>query len=78
MFPAREGILRRNWDKNPKTFAPCYSQSPPPEDFTPPYVFFYLGFLQATAESGRGLCFVYIISLFTFESSIDLSLITIY
>jgi hypothetical protein len=37
-----------------------------------------LRFLQATAESGRGLCFVYIISLFTFESSINISLITIY
>jgi hypothetical protein len=26
----RGGILGRNWDKNLKTFAACYSQSPPP------------------------------------------------
>ncbi len=46
--------------------------------YTPLRFFFDLRFLQATAESWRGLCFVYIISLFTFESSIDISLITIY
>ncbi len=30
------GILGSNWDKNLKTFSPCYSQSLPPADFTPP------------------------------------------
>jgi hypothetical protein len=29
----RRDILGRNWDKNLKTFAPCYSQSPPPAGF---------------------------------------------
>ncbi len=52
----RRGILGRNWDKNLKTFAQCYSQSPQPGDFTSPYGFLgLLGFLQATAESGWGL-----------------------
>ncbi len=31
--------------------APCYSQPPPPEDFTPPYGFLGLRFLQATKET---------------------------
>jgi hypothetical protein len=36
------GILKRNWDKNLKTFAPYYSQSPPPADFTLLYDFLRL------------------------------------
>jgi hypothetical protein len=48
----REGILGRNWDKNLKTFAPCYSQSPPLTDFTHPY-----GFLQQQLKvGGAWLC----------------------
>jgi hypothetical protein len=43
-----------------------------------PYGFLGLEISTATAESGWGLGFVYIISLFTFESSIVLSLITLY
>jgi hypothetical protein len=38
----RVGILERIWDKNLKAFAPCYSQSPPPADFTLLYDFLRL------------------------------------
>ncbi len=62
-------FLGRNWDK--KSFAPCYSQSPPPEDFTPPYGWTW-DFYTPTTKSGWGLGIVYVISLFTFESSIVL------
>jgi hypothetical protein len=62
---------------NLKTFAPCHSQSPSPADFSPPYGFLGLDISNATAESGWRLGFVYIISLFTFERSIALSLITL-
>ncbi len=49
----RRGILERNWDKNLETFAPPYSQSPPPEDFAPlPHDFLRLEISTATAESG--------------------------
>jgi hypothetical protein len=41
-------------------------------------VFFDLRFLQQQLKMGGGLAFFYIISLFTFESSIVLSLITFY
>jgi hypothetical protein len=60
------GILRRNWYTNLKTFAQCYSQSPPPVVFTPlppPHGFLRLEISRATAESRWGLGFVYIISL---------------
>jgi hypothetical protein len=30
-------VLGRNWDNNLRTFAPCYSQSPPLANFTPPF-----------------------------------------
>ncbi len=42
----RGGILGRNWDKNLKTVATCFSQSPPPADFTPPCGILSLTFLQ--------------------------------
>ncbi len=54
-----------------KSFGPCYSQSPPPEDFTPHYGWTW-DFYTPTAKSGWGLGIVYVISLFTFESSIVL------
>ncbi len=54
----RVGILGRNWNKNLQTFAPCYSQSLPPADFTPPYGFLGLEIYTATAESGWGFGFV--------------------
>jgi hypothetical protein len=39
--------------KNLKTFAPFYSWSPPPADFTPPYVFLGLErFLQQQLKVG--------------------------
>jgi hypothetical protein len=47
----RGSILGRNLDKNPKTFAPCYSLSPPLADFTPSYGFLGLEISTATAES---------------------------
>ncbi len=47
----RGGIFGRSWDKNLKNFAPCYSQSPPPADFTPPYGFLGLEISTATAEN---------------------------
>jgi hypothetical protein len=53
--------------KDLKTFAPCYSQSPPPAYFTPPFGLLGLEFSTGTTESRWGLGFVYIIFLFTFE-----------
>jgi hypothetical protein len=47
-----------------------------PADFTPPYGFLELEISTPTAESSWELVFVYIISLFSFESSIVRSLIT--
>jgi hypothetical protein len=41
--------------KNLKAFAPCYSQSPPPADFTPPYVFLDLICLRQQLKVGGGL-----------------------
>ncbi len=73
---SRVCILGRNWDKNLKTFAPFYLQSPPPAD--PRYGFLELENSTATDESGWRLGFAYVISLFTFESSIVLSLIKLY
>jgi hypothetical protein len=49
-------------------------KSPPQADFTPPYGFLGLEISTATAESGWGLVFVYIISLFTYVSLITLYL----
>jgi hypothetical protein len=47
-----EGVIGHNWDKNLKTFASCYSQSPPPADFTPPPPPpGFLGFENATATA---------------------------
>ncbi len=43
-------ILERNWDKDLKNFAPCYSQSPLPADFTPSYSFLGLEISTATAD----------------------------
>ncbi len=46
----RGSILGRDGDKNLKTFAPCYSQSPPPDDIMPlPYGF--LGLEISTPNS---------------------------
>jgi hypothetical protein len=47
-----------------------------PADFTPPYGFLELEISTPTAEGIWELVFVYIISLFTLESSIVRSLIT--
>jgi hypothetical protein len=69
-------ILGRNWDKNLRTFAPCYSQSPPPADFTPPMFVFNLRFLHQQLKVGGSLD-LFRLSL-TFESCIVLSLINIY
>jgi hypothetical protein len=57
---------------NLKTFAPCHSQSPSPADFSPPYGFLGLDISTATAESGWGLGFIYIISSFTFKITVAL------
>jgi hypothetical protein len=65
------GILGRNWDKNLKTFTPCFSLSPPLEYLSPAYGFLGLEITKATDESGRGLGFVYIISLFFSRIMID-------
>ncbi len=70
-------IFGRNWDKNLETFVPCYSQSLPPANFTPLPPWFSKIF-TAPAERRCGLGFVCIISLFIFEISIVLSLITLY
>jgi hypothetical protein len=36
IIPSSRGqILGRNWDKSPKSFPPCYSQSPLLTDFIP-------------------------------------------
>jgi hypothetical protein len=68
-----EGVfLGRNWDKNLETFASFDSKSSPPADFLG------LKISTATAESGWGLGFLYIISFFTFGSSIVLSPFTLY
>jgi hypothetical protein len=50
------------------------SQSPPPAKFYSPYGFLGLEISKATAKRRWRLGFVYIISLFTFESSIVLNL----
>ncbi len=47
-----------------------------PADFTPPYGFLEREISTPTAKSSWELVFVYIISMFTFESSIVRSLIT--
>jgi hypothetical protein len=62
-------------EKNLKVFAPCYSQSPPPADFTG---FLGLEISIATAESrgGSWLCLHYL--FLTFKSSIFISSITLY
>jgi hypothetical protein len=52
--------------------------SHPPADFTRPYSFLGLEICTPTAELRWRLGFVYIISMFTFESSIVLSDITLY
>jgi hypothetical protein len=58
----RWGIRGCNWDKKLKTFAPCYSQSPPPADFTPNYGFMGFEISTPIAESRWvvGIDFVYI------------------
>ncbi len=58
--------------------APCYSQSPPPTDFTGPYISLDLRSLRQQQKVRWGLSVVYNNSLFTFESGIVLSLITLY
>ncbi len=71
------GILGRNWDKNLKTFAPCYSQSPPPADLAPTMVFLDLRFLQQQLKVGGGLV-LFTFFCATFENIIVLSLITLF
>jgi hypothetical protein len=67
-------ILGRNWDRNLNTFAPYFLHQrillPPPMVFLD---------LRSTDESGGGgrFDFVFIITRFTFESSIVLSLISL-
>ncbi len=53
-------IIRHNQDKNRKTFAPRYSQSPQSVAFTPTFGFLGLEISTATAESrGGAWCFFY-------------------
>ncbi len=57
--PCTEGVfLDIIGAKKLKTFAPCYSQAPPPADFTHSYSSLGVEVSIATAESGRGLGFV--------------------
>ncbi len=73
-------ILGCNWDKNIWRLSlhaiHCHLHQlillPPSHGFLGPEI------STPTAESRLGLCFVYIISLFTFQNSIVLSLITLY
>jgi hypothetical protein len=65
------------YSRDKKTFAPCYSQTPPPAVYSA-MVFLDLRFLHSYSCQGWGLGFVYIISWFIFESSIVLSLIARY
>ncbi len=61
--PSWVAILESNLDKNFKTFAPCFSQSLPPADFTPHYGFLGFEISTPTAESrwgwGLGLAWPY-------------------
>ncbi len=77
---SRGDILGRYWDKNPKTFASMLFTVTSTRGFYSPLLYFFLDlrFLYNNAEIGWGLGFVYIFSLFSFESSIVLSLITLY
>ncbi len=54
--------------KNLKTFAPCYSKSPPPAGFTPPTIFLDLRLLHQQLKIGGGL------ALFTLSHSLPLKL----
>jgi hypothetical protein len=67
----REGILESNWDKNLKTFDPCYSQSPSLTDFTRRYGLIGLKISTATSKRGEG-------GLALFTTSLCLSLIILY
>ncbi len=69
----------KNWDKNIETFGTyvLFTVTATSEIYSP-YVFLGLEISTAIAESMWRFDFVYIISLFTFDSSIVLSLITIY
>ena len=51
------GILGRNWDKNFKTFASCYLQSPPTADFIPllPWFSWTWDFYKKQLKVGGGL-----------------------
>ncbi len=62
-------------EKNLYVFAPCYSQSPPPPDFTG---FIGLEISIATAESRWGLGFVFIISFLTFKVAVLFFYFTLY
>ncbi len=60
------------------TFAPCYSKSPPPADFTPTPLMDFLD-LRLLHQQLRvfGVSDLFTLSLFTFESNIVVSLITL-
>ncbi len=51
------GSLGRNWNKNLKTFASCYLQSPPTPDFTPlpPWFSWTWDFYKQQLKVGGGL-----------------------
>ncbi len=72
---SRGGILGRNWDGNLKTFAPCYSQSPPKQIFLS--VFLDLRFLLQQLTVGGGLD-LFPLSFCLHLSGIVLSLITLH
>jgi hypothetical protein len=56
-------------------FAPCYSQSPPPADFTSPYGILGLEISTARAESRCGLSFVYILIILIYINIITIFLV---
>ncbi len=66
----RGWILGNNLDKNLKTFAPYYSQSPPPADFTPPMVFLNLRFLQHQLKVGGGLALFTLFLCFSWKDAL--------
>ncbi len=77
----RMGMHGRSWDKNFKTFAPCYSQSPPPADFTfnrLPHGFSWTWDFYSNSWKWVRVGFVYVITLLAQKFSIVLFFITPY
>jgi hypothetical protein len=72
-------ILGRNWDKNVKTFATCYSQTPQPAECTPPfYGFLDFKFLQQQLKVCGGLALFTLSLCLTLKVAFVLSLNTLY